>query len=86
MLVGGAPETIALPIEQCLVPQDIDGPVYVFLASSDVPLSADISIQDQATTLAGPGVSITWVPCSHPCEVYLLTCFTVALLPFIDPQ
>lgn len=57
MLVGGAPSSINLPLEACIIPAGIDGPVYVFITSDATPLASDVVVQDTSTTLAGPGVS-----------------------------
>lgn len=56
MLVGGANETINLPLHGCTIPDGINGPVYVFLTSSSAPIAADINVQDASTILAGPGL------------------------------
>lgn len=57
ILVGGEATTINLPLDQCFIPFDIDGPAYIFITNSATPLAADVTVQDASTTLAGPGVS-----------------------------
>ncbi|KAI0786434.1 ferritin-like domain-containing protein [Abortiporus biennis] len=56
MLVGGAPFAIVLPIESCVVPQGINGPVAIFVTSDSQPLNNNV--RDQATdkVVAGPVV------------------------------
>ncbi|KAH8105484.1 ferritin-like domain-containing protein [Cristinia sonorae] len=54
MLVGGAPFAIALPFDQCVVPDGINGPVALFVTSDSQPLANNV--RDQATDkiVAGP--------------------------------
>lgn len=56
MLLGGATQSITLPLSACKIPEGVDGPVYVYLTSDDTPLAADIQVQDTTTILAGPGL------------------------------
>ncbi|KAI0079723.1 hypothetical protein K474DRAFT_559276 [Panus rudis PR-1116 ss-1] len=54
MLVGGAPFSISLPFNQCVVPDGINGPVAIFVTSDSQPLNNNV--RDQATDkiVAGP--------------------------------
>ena len=54
MLVGGAAFAIALPFDQCVVPDGINGPVALFITSDSQPLANNV--RDQATDkiIAGP--------------------------------
>lgn len=56
MLVGGASQTVTLPLHQCIIPDHVDGPVYVWITSDSTPLAADINIRDGSSILAGPGL------------------------------
>jgi hypothetical protein len=54
MLVGGAPFSIPLPFDSCVVPNGINGPVAIFVTSDGQPLNNNV--RDRATTqlVAGP--------------------------------
>jgi hypothetical protein len=54
MMVGGQPTSIPLPIDQCVVPDGINGPVAIFITSDGQPLVNNVV--DRATTqlVAGP--------------------------------
>lgn len=54
MMVGGNPFSIALPFNQCVVPQGINGPVAIWVTSDGQPLLNNV--RDRATTqlVAGP--------------------------------
>jgi len=54
MMLGGQPFSIALPYDQCVVPQGINGPVAIFITSDGQPLINNV--RDRATTqlVAGP--------------------------------
>ncbi|THH33797.1 hypothetical protein EUX98_g463 [Antrodiella citrinella] len=57
MLVGGAPFAIVLPLDQCVVPNGINGPVAIFVTSDPQPLLNNV--RDQATNnlVAGPTIA-----------------------------
>ncbi|KAK6909974.1 hypothetical protein I203_104000 [Kwoniella mangroviensis CBS 8507] len=57
MIVGGATESINLPIAECKVPDGLDGAVHLFITSSSTPLSPNIVIQDATAIVAGPGIA-----------------------------
>ncbi|TRM68589.1 ferritin-like domain-containing protein [Schizophyllum amplum] len=54
MLLGAEPNSIALPMAECVVPADLNGPVAIFITSDDQPLLN--SPINRATTqlVAGP--------------------------------
>lgn len=56
MMVGGAPNSINLPLSQCVVPAGINGPVALWITSDDDPLINNVI--DRATTqqVAGPAI------------------------------
>lgn len=58
MLVGGAPFTISLPFNQCVVPEGINGPVAIFITSDNNPLANNV--RDRATDklVAGPLIAM----------------------------
>jgi hypothetical protein len=54
MMLGGAIDSIAQPIDNCVVPDGIDGLVYVYITKSNQPLLNDLTVQFQADIVAGP--------------------------------
>ncbi|KAA1466035.1 hypothetical protein DENSPDRAFT_768150 [Dentipellis sp. KUC8613] len=54
MLAGGMPFSLSLPIDNCVVPSGLQGPVAIFITSDDQPLNNNA--RDQATNgiVAGP--------------------------------
>lgn len=54
MLVGGAPSSISLPIDQCVVPAGIEGPVAIFVTSDMQPLNNNVRDRANQPVLAGP--------------------------------
>jgi hypothetical protein len=54
MLIGGAPTSISLPFNQCVVPDGINGPVAIFVTSDSQPLAADVITQATNSIVAGP--------------------------------
>jgi hypothetical protein len=54
MLIGGQPNSIPFPIDGCMVPDGIDGPVWIWLTTDGQPLAADIHIRASTQILAGP--------------------------------
>lgn len=54
MLLGGAFSSITLPFDNCVVPDNINGPVAIFITSDSQPLLNNV--RDRATTqlVAGP--------------------------------
>ncbi|KAI0698882.1 ferritin-like domain-containing protein [Cytidiella melzeri] len=56
MLVGGAPAALVFPIDACVVPMGIDGPVALFVTNDPQPLSPSILIST-GTIIAGPMIA-----------------------------
>jgi hypothetical protein len=54
MMVGGNATALALPLAQCVVPQDINGPVAIFVTSNDTPLPNNVVTRNCSTVVAGP--------------------------------
>jgi hypothetical protein len=54
MLVGGQANSFPFPIDGCIVPDGIDGPVWIWLTTDGQPLAADIHIRASTQILAGP--------------------------------
>ncbi len=54
MLIGGAPSSISLPIDQCVVPAGIEGPVAIFVTSDMQPLNNNVRDRANQAVLAGP--------------------------------
>ncbi|KAI0773781.1 hypothetical protein C8Q74DRAFT_1266658 [Fomes fomentarius] len=54
MLIGGAPSSISLPIDQCVVPEGIEGPVAIFVTSDMQPLNNNVRDRANQPVLAGP--------------------------------
>lgn len=56
MLFGGAAFSISQPLNNCVVPSGINGPVAVFVTSDDQPIDANIREQNDNTLVAGPAM------------------------------
>lgn len=55
MLVGGVVNAISLPIDKCIVPEGIDGPVALFITSDQQPLANNAVLRQSANNVvAGP--------------------------------
>ncbi|OCH95862.1 hypothetical protein OBBRIDRAFT_440991 [Obba rivulosa] len=54
MLIGGAPTSISLALDQCVIPSGIDGPVALYITSDDDPIDNNIVVQNTITIVAGP--------------------------------
>lgn len=54
MLVGGGPTALSFPVEECVVPEGLNGPVAIFLTTDPTPLSSNVVVQDASIILAGP--------------------------------
>jgi hypothetical protein len=58
MLVGGAVNSIALPMKQCTVPPGINGPVALFITSDNQPLANNVIDRQSANSIvAGPTIA-----------------------------
>lgn len=58
MIAGGAVEAQVFPIENCVIPNDIRGPMAVYVTSDSIPLAGDPQLQKKEAIKAGPA----WVP------------------------
>jgi len=56
MFVGGAPCALVLPINECIIPEGIQGAVSIIITKDNNPLLSNIIDQDQTTTVAGPDI------------------------------
>ncbi|KAG8932108.1 hypothetical protein FRC02_001664 [Tulasnella sp. 418] len=54
MMTGGAPFAISLPLDGCVVPQGINGPVYIFVTNTTQPLLNSQVNQLSSSVVAGP--------------------------------
>ncbi|RPD74511.1 hypothetical protein L226DRAFT_571394 [Lentinus tigrinus ALCF2SS1-7] len=54
MLVGGMPTSISLPLDQCIVPQGVEGPVGLFITADNQPLNNNVRDRATQAVLAGP--------------------------------
>jgi hypothetical protein len=54
MLLGGQPFSIPLPFNECVVPNDINGPVAIFITSDGQPLVNNVRDRATVKTIAGP--------------------------------
>jgi len=53
MLAGGLPNTISLPLKECCVPANLDGPVLIWVTGDPQPLSANV-LERAVNVTAGP--------------------------------
>jgi hypothetical protein len=56
MMLGGAPNAIVLPFNECVVPDKVNGPVHVFVTKDSQPLVNNI--RDRGVVLAGPAPAL----------------------------
>lgn len=54
MMTGGVANAAAFPIDQCVVPQGIEGPVYIYITNSSQPLLNSQQNQNVGSIVAGP--------------------------------
>jgi hypothetical protein len=54
MMLGGSSVSIALPINQCVVPAGVNGPVVIFISTDGQPLLNDVIDRGTAQIVAGP--------------------------------
>jgi hypothetical protein len=57
MIVGGASESISLPLAQCVVPSGIDGPVVIWVTKDAQPLLNNVVDRFSGDVVAGPTIS-----------------------------
>lgn len=54
MLVGGMASSISLPLDSCVVPEGIEGPVIIFVTPDDQPLNNNVRDRATQAVVAGP--------------------------------
>ena len=57
MLIGGQPTSIALPLNECVVPKDINGPVVIWLTSDSQALLNNVRDRATSQLIAGPTIA-----------------------------
>jgi hypothetical protein len=57
MLIGGQAMSIPLPLNQCVVPQGVNGPVAIFVTSDGQPLLNDVKDRATSQLIAGPALA-----------------------------
>jgi hypothetical protein len=57
MMIGGQATSIPLPLNQCVVPQGINGPVAIFVTSDGQPLLNDVKNRASSQLVAGPALA-----------------------------
>ncbi|KAF7331654.1 hypothetical protein MKEN_00045100 [Mycena kentingensis (nom. inval.)] len=56
MITGGMPFSINLPIEDCVVPPGVNGPVAIWITSDNNPLANNVVDRDSVKQVAGPDI------------------------------
>ncbi|KIM25177.1 hypothetical protein M408DRAFT_220890 [Serendipita vermifera MAFF 305830] len=54
MIIGGNPTALSLPINECIVPEGLDGPVWIWITSDNQPLNTNIHVRATDKIIAGP--------------------------------
>jgi rubrerythrin len=54
MMTGGVANAAVFPIDQCVVPQGLEGPVYIYVTNSTQPLLNSQQNQNVGSIVAGP--------------------------------
>jgi hypothetical protein len=54
MMTGGVAAAASFPIDQCVVPQGLEGPVYIYITNTTQPLLNSQQNQNVASIVAGP--------------------------------
>lgn len=57
MVVGGQATALSFPIQDCVVPEGINGPVAIFITQDPQPLATDLTIQNADAIVAGPTIA-----------------------------
>jgi hypothetical protein len=57
MLLGGRPATISLPLNNCVIPEGVEGAVAIWITNDTQPLSNNIRDRAVAPIIAGPMVA-----------------------------
>jgi len=56
MLMGGAPNSLSLPLSQCVVPSGSNGPMAIWITSDSQPISNDVVSRTPNSIVAGPTI------------------------------
>jgi hypothetical protein len=56
MLAGGLPNSIALPMDECCIPDNVKGPVAVWITNDSQPLNANVLQRATDKVIAGPDI------------------------------
>lgn len=56
MLAGGLPNTIARPIDECCIPDGVEGPIAVWITSDSQPLNGNVLQRANDKVVAGPDI------------------------------
>jgi hypothetical protein len=57
IMVGGDSNSRSFPIDDCKVPDDVSGPMAVWITSDDQPLANDVVNRDTTKQIAGPALT-----------------------------
>ena len=57
MITGNNVSALSFPIEECVVPSGINGPVVIFITNDPAPLDADVVKQKSSIIIAGPTIA-----------------------------
>jgi len=57
ILVGGLDVAIVLPLDQCTIPGDINGPILIWVTSGTEPLSSNLQDRQSQSVVAGPQIA-----------------------------
>ncbi|KAH9983488.1 ferritin-like domain-containing protein [Russula compacta] len=57
LLTNAQASVTALPIEKCVVPSGVNGPVAVFITSDNQTLSGDLFVRSNQSVVAGPAIT-----------------------------
>jgi hypothetical protein len=56
MIQGGNSTSLNLPLSQCVVPPNTNGPVALWITSNNTPLSNDVTTRSTDGAVAGPAI------------------------------
>jgi hypothetical protein len=57
MLIGGMPVSLSQPINNCIVPEGINGPVVIWITSDSQPLANNLQVRPTQAVVSGPTVA-----------------------------
>lgn len=72
MIIGGAPVAQVFSASSCIVPSGIDGPVMIYLTSSNTPLNSNILQMDKSIIVVGPALIFVDSRSSSLSEVFTI--------------